>query len=77
MFTKNDIVNINPSSDFDFDSIFGDINALFEEQEVSSMIKYNGSYATNPYIDACAGQTDSLALEIEFAKTNMPSPCSS
>jgi hypothetical protein len=77
MFAENDIVDINPSSDFDFDFIFGDTDALFEEQEVSSVIECNGGHATNPYTDACAGQTDSLASEIEFAKTDMPCPCSS
>jgi hypothetical protein len=79
MFAENGIVDIDPSSDFDldFDSIFGDIDALFEEQEVSSVIECNGGHATNPYTDACAGQTDSLASEMEFAKTDMPSPCSS
>jgi hypothetical protein len=79
MFADNGIVDIDPSSDFDFDfdSIFGDIDALFEEQEVSSVIECNGGHATNPHADASAGHTDSLALEKQFAKTDTPSSCSS
>lgn len=65
--TENGTVDNNPSSDFD--SIFGDINALFEEQEVSSVIKYNNGHATNPHTDASAGHTDNLVSE-EFAKSD-------
>jgi hypothetical protein len=72
MFIDNSIVDINPLSNFDFkfDSIFSDINALFKEQEVSSMIKYNSGYATNPYTNTSTSQTNSLVLENEFTKSN-------
>ena len=72
MFADNSIADIDPSSDFDFDfdSIFGDIDALFEEQEVSSVIECNNGHATNPHTDASAGQTDSLVSEKEFAKSD-------
>jgi hypothetical protein len=72
MFADKGIVDIDPSSDFDFefDSIFGDIDALFEEQEVSSVIECNSGHATNPHMDASAGQTDGLVLENEFAKSD-------
>ena len=72
MFTDSGIIDINPSSvfDFDFDSIFGDIDALFEEQEVSPVIECNSSHTTNPHTDASAGQTDSLVLEKEFIKSD-------
>jgi hypothetical protein len=54
VFINNGIINFNLLNDFDFDfnSIFSNINALFKDQEVSPIIKYNNSYATNPYIDA-------------------------
>lgn len=65
---ENGTVDINPSSNFD--SIFGDINALFEEQEVSSVIECNNGHATNPHTDAPASQTDSLVSEKEFAKSD-------
>jgi len=76
MFADNGIVDIDPSSDFDFESIFGDIDAFFEEQEVSSVIECNGGHATNPHTDTSAGRTDNLALEKEFANTDTPSSCS-
>ncbi|CZR52890.1 uncharacterized protein PAC_02767 [Phialocephala subalpina] len=71
-FTDNGIVDIDLSSDFDFDfhSIFGDIDTLFEEQEVSPVIECNNGHATNPHTDASAGQTDSLVSEKEFAKSD-------
>jgi hypothetical protein len=74
VFIDNGIVNIDPSRDFDFDldfdSIFGDIDALFKEQEVSPVIECNNGRATNPHTDASAGQTDSLVSEKEFAKSD-------
>jgi len=47
----------------DFDSIFGDIDALFEEQELSSAIQCNNGQATNSKTDASAGQINSLMSE--------------
>jgi hypothetical protein len=72
VFADNSIVDIDPSSDFDFDfdSIFGDIDALFEKQEVSSVIECNNGHTTNPRTNASAGQTDSLVSEKEFAKSD-------
>jgi hypothetical protein len=67
-FTENGTVDIDPLSDFD--SIFGDIDALFEEQEVSSVIECNNGQATNPQTDASAGQIDSLVSEKEFGKSD-------
>ena len=67
----NNIVNINPSSNFDFNFIFGNIDALFEEQKVSLIIECNGGHAINLYTDAFVGYTDSLVLEEEFAKSNI------
>jgi hypothetical protein len=65
---ENGTVDIDPLSDFD--SIFGDIDALFEEQEVSSVIECNNGQATNPQTDASAGQIDSLVSEKEFGKSD-------
>jgi hypothetical protein len=47
-------------------TVFGDINALFEEQEVSPMIEHSN----NQHPDACAGQTEGFASGNESAKTN-------
>jgi hypothetical protein len=77
VFVENGIVKINPLSGFDLNSIFGDIDTLFEEQEVSSVIECNGGHAINPHTDMSVVQTDSLASEKGFAKTNTPSSCSS
>jgi hypothetical protein len=66
--TENGTVDINPLSDFD--SIFGDIDALFEEQEVSSVIECDNGHATNPHTDAPTSQTDSLVSEKGFAKSD-------
>lgn len=65
---ENGTVDNDPLSDFD--SIFGDINALFEEQEVSSMIECNNGHTINPHKDASISQTDSLVSEKEFVKSD-------
>ena len=74
MFIDNGIINIDPSKDFDFDfdfdSIFSDIDALFEEQEVSPVIECNNGHAINLHTDASAGQTNSLVSEKEFIKSD-------
>jgi hypothetical protein len=65
---ENGTVDIDPLSDFD--SIFGDINALFEEHEVSSVIECRDDIASNSQTDVSAGQIDSLMSENEFGKSD-------
>jgi len=76
MFIDNSIIDINPLSDFNFDFIFSNINALFKKQEVSFIIKCNSGFAINLYINASASYTNSLALKKQFAKINTLSSCS-
>ena len=65
---ENGTVDIDPLSDFD--SIFGDINALFEEHEVSPVIECSNDQTSNSQTDASAGQIDSLMSEKEFGKSD-------
>jgi hypothetical protein len=68
VIAESGTVDIDDSSS-NFNSIFGDINSMFEEHGVSSAIETNDSHVAYQHTNASAGPTEPIASEDRFAKS--------